>query len=74
MSVFQHPYLARGIVQTAYGAFEVSRGCVEIPDDLGEALGWRRLDRDGEPSTNVERSLRGPSAHVVSVAAIDTGR
>jgi hypothetical protein len=51
MSVFQHPYLTRGIVQTEKGAFTVSRGRVEIPDELGESLGWQPVDRaDDQPA------------------------
>jgi hypothetical protein len=52
MSLFQHPHLTRGIVQTAQGAFAISRGRVEMPDDLGESLGWRPVDRPDEQSTN----------------------
>jgi hypothetical protein len=43
MSVFRHPHLTRGTVQTATGAFFVSRGLVEVPDEVGELLGWRRV-------------------------------
>jgi hypothetical protein len=42
--MFQHPHLIRGIVRTPQGAFVVSRGLVEVPDELGEALGWRPAD------------------------------
>ena len=74
MGVFQHPYLTRGIVQTAQGAFAISRGCVEMADDLGESLGWRRLDRDGERATD-ERSPRGPSeGRGAPVELMDTSR
>jgi hypothetical protein len=48
MSVFQHPHLTRGIVQTAKGAFAITRGLVEMPDDLGNALGWRRVECDDD--------------------------
>lgn len=44
MSIFQHPHLIRGIVKTAKGAFVISRGLVEAPHDIGESLGWRRID------------------------------
>jgi hypothetical protein len=40
MRVFQHPHLTRGIVTTAKGSFIVTRGLVEMPDEIGEALGW----------------------------------
>jgi hypothetical protein len=46
MSTFQHPHLTRGVIQTPHGAFVVSRGRVEMPDEIGESLGWRPVDRD----------------------------
>jgi hypothetical protein len=48
MSVFQHPHLTRGIVTTAKGSFIVIRGLVEMPDEIGESLGWRRVDQDDD--------------------------
>lgn len=51
MSVFRHPHLTRGIVKTAKGAFVVSRGLVDAPDEVGEALGWRPVDA-GDASTD----------------------
>lgn len=48
MSVFQHPHLTRGIVKTAKGSFIVKRGLVDVPDEIGEALGWQPVDSDGE--------------------------
>lgn len=47
MSVFQHPHLTRGIVKTAKGSFIVKRGLVEVPDEIGEELGWQLIDSDG---------------------------
>jgi len=44
MAVFQHPHLTRGVVTTAKGSFVISRGLVRAPDDIGDALGWRRVD------------------------------
>lgn len=40
MGLFRHPCLTRGIVHTPYGAFLVVRGLVEMPDAVGETLGW----------------------------------
>ena len=57
MALFQHPHLTRGIVQTPKGAFVITRGFVSAPDEIGESLGWRRVD--GEP--------RSASDPVVSV-------
>lgn len=50
MSLFQHPHLTRGIVHTPMGAFTVNRGIVDLPEDLGEALGWARVSFDPEMS------------------------
>ena len=60
MSVFQHPHLTRGIVQTPKGAFLVSRGRVEAPDDIGEALGWLPVGSDDQ--TQPELSKPGRAA------------
>lgn len=48
MSLFRHPHLVRGVVHTAEGAFVIHRGTVDLPDDVGESLGWVRLDDDGQ--------------------------
>ena len=52
MSLFQHPHLTRGIVKTAKGAFVVSRGLVDVPDELGESLGWLPADAANDTPTN----------------------
>jgi hypothetical protein len=57
MGLFQHPHLTRGLVKTAKGAFSVSRGLVEMPDEIGESLGWRPVDRDDDAPVNGSRSL-----------------
>jgi hypothetical protein len=44
MAVFQHPHLTRGIVKTPKGSFVISRGLVWAPDEIGDSLGWRRVD------------------------------
>ena len=49
MSLFRHPHLVRGIVHTAEGAFVIHRGIVELPEDVGDSLGWLRLDDDRQP-------------------------
>jgi hypothetical protein len=46
MGVFQHPHLTRGIVKTARGSFVVKRGLVDVPDEIGEELGWQLVDAD----------------------------
>jgi len=65
MTFFQHPHLIRGIVQTPMGAFIISRGLVEAPDEVGESLGWRRIDaeqprRDDTPLSHGARDSSGP--------------
>ena len=74
MSVFQHPHLTRGIVKTAKGSFIVKRGLVDVPEEIGEELGWQLVDTDSDyqrelatlPSPDydeapVRRGSRGPS-------------
>jgi hypothetical protein len=46
MGLFRHPHLVRGIVHTSEGAFHIERGIADIPDEVGEALGWTRLDEE----------------------------
>ena len=46
MSLFRHPHLVRGVVHTHQGQFFIRRGLVEAPDEVGESLGWRRVDAD----------------------------
>ena len=46
MSLFRHPHLVRGIVHTTEGAFVIHRGVAEVPEDVGDSLGWLRLDDD----------------------------
>jgi hypothetical protein len=67
MGVFQHPHLTRGIVKTAKGAFEISRGLVEMPDEIGESLGWRPVGIDdqtpAEPSRARSQDATHPDGH-----------
>ena len=60
MAVFQHPHLTRGVVTTSRGSFVVSRGLVSAPEEIGESLGWRRVDVERDPQTTLGR--RDPSA------------
>jgi len=52
MRVFQHPHLTRGIVTTPKGSFIVTRGLVEMPEEIGEALGWRPIDADTDAAVD----------------------
>ncbi len=56
MGVFQHPHLTRGLVKTAKGAFVISRGLVDMPDEIGESLGWRPVDPDANTLVDGSRS------------------
>jgi hypothetical protein len=46
MGVFRHPHLVRGVVHTSSGNFAISRGLVNVPDEVGESQGWLRLEED----------------------------
>lgn len=60
MGLFQHPHLTRGIVHTPRGGFSISRGLVELPDDIGEQYGWRRVDdEDGPQPVGAAASIPG---------------
>ena len=62
MGLFQHPHLTRGIVHTPKGGFVVSRGLVELPDDIGEEYGWRRVDDEDGNQPTVAGSASIPGA------------
>jgi hypothetical protein len=42
--LFRHPHLLRGIVHTGYGAFVINRGVADLPEEIGDSLGWLRVD------------------------------
>lgn len=44
MALFRHPSLIRGTVHTPHGAFAVVRAVVDLSDEIGEALGWERVE------------------------------
>jgi hypothetical protein len=46
MAIFLHPFLTRGVVRLPNGAFPISRGRVELPDEIGDPLGWRKIEDD----------------------------
>jgi hypothetical protein len=58
MAMFQHPHLTRGVVRTPKGAFVITRGLVSAPDDIGDALGWRRVDDESDVPSIPAASLR----------------
>lgn len=69
MKVFQHPHLTRGIVQTVKGAFILSRGRVEMPEDVGESLGWRSVDRDDDSAPDAAVDAKASALMAVTTKA-----
>jgi len=69
MTLFRHPHLVRGIVHTAEGAFVIHRGIAELPEDVGDALGWVRLD-DEQQSRSAE-NVSGPHHAVAHDERLD---
>jgi hypothetical protein len=48
MPLFRHPCLVRGVVYTDSGAFVISRGIVDVPEEVGHSFGWIPIE-DPEP-------------------------
>jgi hypothetical protein len=61
MAVFLHPHLTRGVVKTAKGAFVITRGFVSVPDEVGESLGWTRVESEAHLSPEPSVAAGGPS-------------
>jgi hypothetical protein len=66
MGLFRHPHLVRGIVHTSEGAFQIERGIADLPDEVGAALGWIRVDDDstsvlppGQPAAKATPATSG---------------
>lgn len=53
MGLFRHPHLVRGVVHTSKGSFAISRGLVDVPDEVGEAYGWLRLEPEEQRDRRV---------------------
>src|SRR4051812_42926181 len=51
MPHYRHPHLVRGIVHTPMGAFELNRGLSDVPESVGEALGWQRCPEHADART-----------------------
>ena len=71
MGLFRHPHLVRGIVHTSEGAFQIERGIADLPDEVGAALGWIRLDEEpasmppsGQPAS---KAAAAASSHAGAV-------
>lgn len=78
MGLFRHPHLVRGVVHTPHGAFRIERGVVDLPDSLGESLGWQPLDEDKEeprvPSAPPEFKARDTQQQQPSTTRTPTAR
>jgi hypothetical protein len=57
MASYRHPHLIRAIVHTPHGAFAVVRGLVDLPDEVGERLGWAPVKELSSPTELSDRSL-----------------
>jgi len=55
MSLFRHPHLTRGIIRTPHGAFTVTRGIVDAPDDVGQSLGWQPIEEEDERANDARK-------------------
>ena len=58
MPLFRHPHLVRGIVHTPLGAFELDRGLADVPNIVGESLGWKWVP--GSDEGHQQETPRGP--------------
>lgn len=59
MPLYRHPHLVRGIVHTPMGAFELNRGLADVPESVGEALGWQRCPEHADAGTRFPSGLQG---------------
>jgi hypothetical protein len=65
---FRQPHLSYGIAYTACGAFQVQRGIIEAPEEVGARCGWELREDDGREDSpprmiDLERRARGTRAH-----------
>ena len=61
MMLFRHPHLLRGIVHTCYGAFSINRGLADLPEDIGDALGWLRVEGSPDPARLTPQEQQTPN-------------
>lgn len=59
MGLFRHPHLVRGVVHTAEGAFFINRGIAQLPDAVGESMGWQRVDDESGDAVAAAREAAG---------------
>ena len=69
MSLFRHPHLTRGIVRTPYGAFTITRGILDVPEEIGQAFGWQPIEEDGEDGRDARKFLARDAEQAERVAA-----
>lgn len=48
MGLHRHPHLVHGTVHTPRGAFVVSRGLLDVPDEIGALYGWEPVVPDAQ--------------------------
>ena len=61
MPLYRHPHLVRGIVHTPLGAFELNRGLADLPESVGETLGWQRWPEHADARTPEQPGPEGGS-------------
>jgi len=61
MPLYRHPHLVRGVVHTPIGVFELNRGLADVPESVGEALGWQRCPEHADARTQFPSSQQGTS-------------
>jgi hypothetical protein len=72
MAVFQHPHLTRGVVMTPKGAFVIVRGFVSAPDEVGDSMGWRRVDEESPVASQAQlAAARSSAMRPDAMAALD---
>lgn len=57
MSLFRHPHLTRGIVRTPYGSFTITRGILDVPEEIGQAFGWQAVEDEEEGGRDARKFL-----------------
>src|SRR5438874_3497564 len=73
MPLYRHPHLVRGVVHTPIGVFELNRGLADVPESVGEALGWQRCPEHADARTRLPSGQQAtPVAPSDNVAALAT--
>jgi hypothetical protein len=72
MALFRHPHLVRGTVHTPHGAFTVVRGTVDMPDEVGESLGWAPVETTAG-ATDLLTRTQVPATPAAERVAVNAG-